>query len=257
MCGLRIRVLQPSVGARGGTATLCGVPKPRVPADPSFVRTPLHRNIQRGLVFQKKYVRRRDVLKRILSPHLSNVDARSILDFGGGQGQLISDLIPGAVPYVYDISEAEPIAGVCKLKSLAECRSREYGLIICSNVLEHIAFPRNIMREIAGIASPSTLIYLEVPHEHPFRLRTKLRRLIDHLILLARRPRVATSLVGVGMLHVMHEHVNFFSHAALAELTSSSGLQIQASGTYSTEAEMLWTLASHDRLTAASSRVQV
>jgi 2-polyprenyl-3-methyl-5-hydroxy-6-metoxy-1,4-benzoquinol methylase len=187
--------------------------------------------------------RRRDVLKRILSPHLSNVDARSILDFGGGQGQLISDLIPGAVPYVYDISEAEPIAGVCKLKSLAECRSHEYGLIICSNVLEHIAFPRNTMREIAGIASPSTLIYLEVPHEHPFRLRTKVHRLIDQLILLARRPRVATSLVGVGMLHLMHEHVNFFSHAALAELTSSSGLQIQASGTYSTGAEMLWTLA--------------
>jgi len=195
-------------------------------------------------LFSEETMRRRqDALKRLLSPHLSNVDVRSILDFGGGRGQLISDLIPCAARYVYDISEADPIAGSCKLKSLAECRSHEYGLIICSNVLEHIAFPRDIMRDIAGIASPGTLIYLEVPHEHPFSLRAKLQRLIDQLSLLARRPRVAVSLAGVGMWHVMHEHVNFFSRAALGQLASSTGLKIQASGVYSADAEMLWTLA--------------
>lgn len=189
---------------------------------------------------------RREVLKGILAPHLAKVRVQSILDFGGGRGELISDLVPGADRYVYDPSGTEPLSGIQGLEMLAECRAHRYDLIVCSNVLEHVAYPRDVLRQITDIASPDTLILVEVPHEVPFGYRERWRRLLGYLLLLALRPRIALGVVGRGMLYVMHEHVNFFSPAALQRLMSSMSLEIWARGSYegkdAMNYRMLWSL---------------
>ena len=185
---------------------------------------------------------RREALRRILSPHLARTQGCRILDFGGGRGELISNLIPGALGYSYDVSDAEPVPGICKLKSPAECKLHRYELIICSNVLEHVAFPRDLLRQVAALAAPGTLIFLEVPYEFPLGVRAKFGRILDEVNLLLKRPRAGLRLIGRGMSYVMHEHVNFFCPTALAQLAQYCGLPTQAGGEYSLEAKMLWAL---------------
>jgi hypothetical protein len=106
---------------------------------------------------------RRQKLASILKTHLSGIARPAILDFGGDRGRLIQDLIPDAAGSIYDISGADPVDGVGVCRSLAECRSREFDLIVCSNVLEHVGFPRTIMGQMAGIAAPKTMVFVEVP----------------------------------------------------------------------------------------------
>ena len=49
----------------------------------------------------------------------------------------------GRIGYVYDISDVEPLDGIGRCSNLRECQERKFDLIICSNVLEHVGFPRN------------------------------------------------------------------------------------------------------------------
>jgi len=189
---------------------------------------------------------RRELLKRILAPYLAKTKVRSILDFGGGKGELIFDLVRGADRYVYDPSGTEPLPGIEELETLTDCKAHRYDLIVCSNVLEHVAYPRDVLRQIADVASPGTAIFLEVPDEPPFSYRHKAKRLLQWTVLLPTRPTLALSLAGPGIVSLMQEHVNFFSPTALGRLMSSMGLEIQASGSYGKNSLMntktLWSL---------------
>ncbi len=190
---------------------------------------------------------RRECVQRILSPHLNTLEVRSILDFGGGRGELIVDLVPGADGYVFDLADSEPLPGIHKLRNLDDCKARRYDLIVCSNVLEHVAFPREVLREIVDAAAPGALLFVEVPFQSPFSYAERAKRLAQEAILMAMRSRIAWSLLKVGVLNMMHEHVNFFSPAALERVMSSGGLEVQASGVYGGDSlldkGMLWSLS--------------
>jgi 2-polyprenyl-3-methyl-5-hydroxy-6-metoxy-1,4-benzoquinol methylase len=185
---------------------------------------------------------------KILRDNLDAAALRSILDFGGAQGHLAKDLVPQAEVYVYDISAVEPVAGVGKLSSLADCQGRHFDLILVSNVLEHVAYPRELCRQVAQIASPGTLIFIEVPRESPDSLQNMAKRLAQLLVLAVRRPPIARALLRLGTLKLMHEHVNFFSPSALCSLVKGMAWDVVAQGKYKmggsvTAAEMLWVLA--------------
>jgi len=204
------------------------------------------KNFNQNLFSEVTMLSRRDCLKRLLAPHLREKRVRAILDFGGGRGELISDLVSGAERYVYDVSQAEPLQGIEKLKSLADCKAHRYDMIICSNVLEHVAYPRDVLREITDVASPGTLVFVEVPYESPFGYRERAKRLAQEAILIAMRSRIAWSLLKVGVLNMMHEHVNFFSPAALERAMSSGVLEVQACAAYGVSLRdkgMLWSLS--------------
>lgn len=157
----------------------------------------------------------------------------SILDFGGDRGDLINDLVPGVKGFVYDISGVEPAPGIRALRSLEECKSRSFDLIVTSNVLEHVSSPREFLQQIHTIAPPGTLIFNEVPWESPSSFGTIAKRIAQESILILTRPRIGWSLLHPGMLHIMHEHVNYFSPLALDRLTRSMGWKTLASGVYS------------------------
>jgi SAM-dependent methyltransferase len=198
--------------------------------------------------------RRREPLARIFREHLP-CDIKAVLDFGGDRGDLFAGLVRGASTYVYDISGIAPAPGVTALSSLDECAEKKFDLIGCSNVFEHVAYPRQLLADIKRIARHRTLIFIEVPSETPFGLRNYAKRSAQELILAATRGQVAASLLPFGFLRQVHEHVNFFSLHALKKLMEVEGFEVLAAGTYPSEGysfgpyriaagQIAWTLSS-------------
>ena len=175
---------------------------------------------------------RRKGLSSILSPYLAGIDKPRILDFGGDRGQLLQGLMPNVMGYVYDISEVDPVDGMERCRNLSDCRKVEVDLIICTNVLEHVGFPRTIMDQIKEIASPQTQIFLEVPFESPFGCTLVIRRLVQFGVLAVTRPAIALTLAKPGMLYFMHEHTNYFNPRSLKAMMTGSGVNAAATGTY-------------------------
>ncbi len=176
--------------------------------------------------------RRKAKVAELLRTHLSERRAPKILDFGGAHGELVADLIPGAEPYVYDVSGVDPLAGVRKCEDLNACRNQQFDLILSSNVLEHLGSPRGVMDQMREVAGPETMLWVEVPHESPAGLPLTVRRLVQHAVLYLLRPRLALSLTRPGALCLMHEHVNFFNVRAMERLLACTGWNVKASGTY-------------------------
>jgi len=181
---------------------------------------------------------RRQKLAAILKTHLAGIPGPAILDFGGGRGQLIRDIVPNSSGVIYDISGTQPVEGIGVFRTLDECRSREFDLVVCSNVMEHVGFPRTIMDQITSIATPETLLFVEVPCESPFGVRLLVRRLIQYGIIALVRPAVALSVARPGLLYPMHEHINYFTSDSLKTLMVKSGWSIVASGAYALESAL-------------------
>jgi 2-polyprenyl-3-methyl-5-hydroxy-6-metoxy-1,4-benzoquinol methylase len=176
--------------------------------------------------------RRRAIFARIFSEHIRPCGVRSVLDFGGARGELVQNLIPGGEACVYDISSVEPLPGVQK-RSLQDCISTKgFDLIVTSNVLEHVSSPRQFLGQIASIASEGTLVFVEVPWESPSGCAAWAKRLVQHIALGVARPKVTLSLLEVGALTVMHEHVNFFAPVTLERLMVSMQWKVIAGGVY-------------------------
>jgi SAM-dependent methyltransferase len=191
---------------------------------------------------------RKTKIREILQKHLSAKQSWRILDFGGAQGELVLNLIPGAEPYVYDVSGVESLDGVHACAGLDECRNQNFDLIICSNVLEHLGSPRRVIDQIRQVATPDTLVWVDVPHESPCGSTLVGRRLLQTAVLALTRPRVALSLAKPGALYLMHEHVNFFGEQALRCTLGSAGWTVAESGSYGLRGplgrqEWVWALA--------------
>ncbi|MGD0872589.1 MAG: class I SAM-dependent methyltransferase [Bryobacteraceae bacterium] len=191
---------------------------------------------------------RRTKLAELFESHLKGVSVRKLLDFGGNDGDLVRGLISGAEAYVYDISGVTPVDGVERCSDLANCRAHQFDLIVSSNVLEHVGFPREVIRQIAAAANSGTLVFIEVPYESPLSRGSLLKRIAQEGVLMVTRPRIALSLLGPGMLYWMQEHINFFTPKALEMLMSSTGWKVVDSGIYEIrpstgKASMTWCLA--------------
>ena len=120
-------------------------------------------------------------------------------------------------------------------------------LIINSNVLEHVGFPRNIVNEMFQIAPTGSLVFLEVPLENPFGTKRIVRRLAQIAVTAATRLALARHVTRPASLYMMHEHVNFFSEQPLSALMSYCGGTVIAAGRFPIlspggEARMAWCL---------------
>jgi hypothetical protein len=175
---------------------------------------------------------RRARLSEVLTRHLAGEPISSVLDFGGDRGALVRGLIPGARPFVYDISAVDPEPGVEGARDLAACRAGEFDLILNSNVLEHVGLPRVLLEQIGSVATHKTRVFLEVPFESPLSRQLVVRRIVQLGILLVARPSTGLFLAGPRGLCLMHEHVNYFGARSLQALTASCGWSVEASGSY-------------------------
>ena len=128
----------------------------------------------------------------------------SILDWGGASGFNTPFKSRAKYHYVYDISGQPVVEGV-KALSKEDTLRHSYDLIVCSEVLEHIPFPIEMLKEIKKRMSEDTLLYIEVPFEEIMRAD------------------VETALIKKRH---WHEHINFFSLDSLAFLIHSVGMKV-------------------------------
>jgi hypothetical protein len=190
------------------------------------------------------YKTRRAKLGPILRQNIGDRKITRILDYGGDRGDLVSGLLDNAEPFVYDISGAPAAPGVTATNNPAECKA---DLIISSNVLEHVGFPRLLVSGILQAAPEGGLVFLEVPCEFPFGLSRIFRRLAQIGVLALTRPALLRFVVRPASLYMMHEHINYFSEQALTTLMRSCGGTVIAAGTYPSsgragKADMAWCL---------------
>lgn len=141
-------------------------------------------------------------VERFLAPLVG--DAPRVLDWGGDTGRNTPFRGRGPVCDVYDISD-KPVMRGARRVGRDEARRGNYELVVCSNVLEHIPYPEDTLRDIAALMEPRTVLYVEVPFEE-----------------------VVRNVAVQPHLHKRHwhEHVNFFSERSLHRLVERCGLEV-------------------------------
>jgi hypothetical protein len=143
-----------------------------------------------------------DKIESFLSSHLRF--PVSILDWGGDTGNNTPFKNKNKLFHIYDISQKDVIVGA-KSISKTELLCHSYDLIVCSNVLEHVPYPDNLLTDIKFIMNKNTVLYIEVPFE-------KLMQDYSPSSYLRKKH--------------WHEHINFFSEKSIATLTKNIGLNI-------------------------------
>ncbi|HEY2470553.1 MAG TPA: class I SAM-dependent methyltransferase [Terracidiphilus sp.] len=178
---------------------------------------------------QTNYEKRRERLEPILKKYLGQREIKRVLDHGGDHGDLVLGLIEGAEPFVYDISGVAPAPGVT---STTDPKAINPDLIINSNVLEHVGFPRALVTDILRAAPDQGLIFLEVPCEVATGVSRILRRITQIGIMSLYRPSLAPYILRPAGLYMMHEHINYFTERSLIELMRKCGGTVVSAGTY-------------------------
>ena len=201
-------------------------------------------NFNADLASPGSYELRRRALATILNRHIGKREIRRVLDYGGDHGDLVCGLLNGAAAFVYDISGAPTVDGVTSTTDPAACKA---DLVINSNVLEHVGFPRRLVGQILEATPSGGMVFLEVPCETPLGFARIFRRLAQVSIMALARPALATAVARPSSLYMMHEHINYYTERSLSTLMRFSGCGLIASGTYpiagrAGDGDMAWCL---------------
>jgi hypothetical protein len=143
-----------------------------------------------------------DEIESFLKPHVET--PVRLLDWGGDTGKNTPFKTQAKVFDVYDISNKSVIDGARRVNK-EEAFRNPYNLIICSNVLEHVPYPSDLLLDIKKIMQADSVLYLEVPMEAVIR---------EHEI----DPHLKKK-------H-WHEHINFYSETSLRRLIEHTGLDV-------------------------------
>jgi SAM-dependent methyltransferase len=200
------------------------------------------------------YEFRRAKLAPILGQHVGQRKISRVLDYGGDRGDLVAGLFDDAETFVYDISGVAAATGVTATLDPAGCTA---DLIINSNVLEHVGFPRLLVGEILRAAPEGGLVFLEVPCEFPFGLARIARRIAQIGVMALTRPALARFVIRPASLYLMHEHINYFTEQSLSTLMRSCGGTVIAAGSYPVsgragKADIAWCLGVKHTATPSS-----
>jgi len=131
-----------------------------------------------------------------------------ILDWGGDTGKNTPFKTIAEFIHIYDISGKKLSIENAIAVSKDKAKTTSYDLIICSNVLEHIPAPIDVLLEIKQCMRNSTILYIEVPCEEIIASKSSRDESVCH-----------------KKKH-WHEHINFFTHDSLIHLSRACGLEV-------------------------------
>jgi hypothetical protein len=129
----------------------------------------------------------------------------TLLDWGGDEG-LNTPFKQIQNKFIYDISGKKVLDSFISIDH-DQLSNFNYDLIICSNVLEHVSYPQDLLNEMAEHMHSDTVLYIEVPFE---KIMMNYPNSTD--LYLEKRH--------------WHEHINFFSEESLYELAKKCNLKI-------------------------------
>lgn len=144
-------------------------------------------------------------LTQILESNIDCSKIKTVLDYGGDQGQFIPEILKNADKYVYDVSGIETIEGVKFIGDENELKNYDWDFIMCCHLLEHVSYPMEILNKILSILKPGGYLYIELPNET--FIRTGIKEFI-------RRPRRIIEVIEnrtTLLIPQMHEHINIFN----------------------------------------------
>lgn len=141
--------------------------------------------------------------------HDQVAESPRILDWGGDDGRNTPFREAASLCHVVDISGKETIPGVSAISPEAAL-SGDYDLIILSHILEHIPEPKSLLDSLLPLIRRGSKLYIELPFEKTMQ---KLGEQPPEL----RQPNIKRH---------WHEHINFYSPAALTQLVERSGLSV-------------------------------
>lgn len=139
-----------------------------------------------------------------LAPHLPAAPA--VLDWGGDTGINSPFRECNRLLHIHDISGVDLVLGAERV-DLGRIDQNQYDLVTCSQVLEHVPFPLELVQRMLPALKPDTLLYLEVPHEPMVR---------EH----------QGSLELAPLKRHWHEHINFYTETAMRRLLERLGLAV-------------------------------
>ncbi|OPY34122.1 MAG: hypothetical protein A4E32_00391 [Methanomassiliicoccales archaeon PtaU1.Bin124] len=169
---------------------------------------------------------RKETLFSVLAENTDVNAIHRILDYGGDQGQFISDQLADRERFVYDISGVPTLPGI-KSVDAAQGFPNDLDLIMCCHVLEHVSFPKEILERLRALGNEGTLYYFELPFDSPMKSRrTGLSKKLFGIL------TRSSTFVNVnnkmrGFSFSMHEHQNYFDEASLREFLERNGFGVQ------------------------------
>lgn len=184
---------------------------------------------------------RRQNLRRSLD--IAGVPARvdSVLDHGGGRGQMLAG-IDARRKAVFDPAATSAESAVEAFRSSADLPGC-WSLILSCQVLEHISHPADYLRHLNNLLAEDGWLYLEVPDERwasaaggeAWRARTLNALLHWDPLLIAWDSLCTASRIKLRRLPplgfvAMREHLNYFTGDAMAALLAATGFKVEACG---------------------------
>lgn len=165
---------------------------------------------------------------------------QSVLDFGGGTGQMLLD-IQAERKAVFDVSGGQTEEGVARITS--QGLGSNWDLLLSCQVLEHLTDPFCSLQTMANSLSKGGWLYAEVPDQHwsnSVRNGSVREAWLSWIIgkprLLLAADIVSTAfrikrgfLPPLGFIP-MREHLNYFTVEALRALLLRAGLSVRWSG---------------------------
>lgn len=131
-----------------------------------------------------------------------------ILDWGGDDGRNTPFRITARYCHIVEISGKKTLPGTLAVTP-TEALIKNYDLVVLSHILEHIPSPFSLLKLIVPLVRRGAHMYIEIPYEK----------------LMSAPPSAAPSPIWRTKRH-WHEHINFFSKAALCALVARAGLAI-------------------------------
>ncbi|GLV24735.1 hypothetical protein TomTYG45_11750 [Sphingobium sp. TomTYG45] len=141
-------------------------------------------------------------VEEFLAPHVS--DPLTVLDWGGDTGANTPFENRRVSLDIFDISGKE-VDGDAKAVTREQATSSKYRLIVCSQILEHIPYPSDLLLVVRQAMDQGSILYIEVPYEEIMRRDVEGRE---------------------KEKRHWHEHVNFYSPSSMAALLKNCGLKI-------------------------------
>ena len=119
--------------------------------------------------FTPHAIERKKLLEHYLHEYINPQEIATILDYGGGDGLMISDIYSHAEKFVYEVQSTDVREGIRRISNKEELQQHTWNLIICCHVLEHISNPMETISLLISLLSEEGYLYVEVPLEQPYK----------------------------------------------------------------------------------------